>query len=166
MTKWRTKLHLYGKTSNVENSFIDYLRRISQGNLLSLILLVLSVNPLSYLLSKEQGYTINVTPKAKEISPLFFVDDLKLHASSLNKIMKLLDIVTQVTNDVGMTFGESKCAYQWIEKGLMTREGEPIRIGGLTIKEIENEDSYRYLGIHESVGALGPLNKEKVNKEV
>ena len=47
----------------------------------------------------------------------------------------------------------------------MIGKGEPIRIGGLTIKEIENGDSYRYLGIDESVRELGPLNKEKVTKE-
>ena len=106
MTKWRTKLNLYGETINIKSSFIDYLRGILQGDLLSLILFLPSVNPLSYLLSKEKGYTVNVTAKAKEISHLFLVDDLKLYASSLNKIMKLLDIVTQFTSDVGMKFGE------------------------------------------------------------
>ena len=78
--------------------------------------------------------------------------------------MKLLDLVTHFTNDVGMKFGESKCAYQ-IERGVKIGKGEPIRIGGLTIKEIENGDSYRYLGIDEPVGAPVPLNKEKVTKE-
>ena len=116
MTKWRTKLHLYDETNNIESSFMDYFRGILQGDLLSLILLLLLVNPLSYLLSKEKGYTINVTAKAKEISHLFFIDDLKLYTSSLNKIMKLLDIVTHFTKDVGMKFGESKCVYQWIDR--------------------------------------------------
>ena len=112
MTKWRTKLHLCDETNNIESSFMDYLRGILQGDLLSLILFLLLVNPLSYLLSKEKLYTINVTAKAKEIPHLFFVDDLKFYASSLNKIMKLVDIVTHFTNDVGMKFGESKCVYQ------------------------------------------------------
>ena len=79
--------------------------------------------------------------------------------------MKLLDIVTQFTEDVGMTSGESKCAFQMIERGVREQKGEPVEINGLTIKEIENEDSYRYLGIDETVGALGPLNKDKVTKE-
>ena len=47
----------------------------------------------------------------------------------------------------------------------MIGKGEPIRILGLTTKEIENGDSYRYLGTGESVRALHPLNKEKVMKE-
>ena len=79
--------------------------------------------------------------------------------------MKLLDIVTQFTEDVGMTFGESKCAFHTIERGVREEKEEPVEINGLTIKETENGDSYRYLGIDELVGALGPLNIDKVIKE-
>ena len=87
--KWRTKLHLYAESNTIESSFIDYMRRILQGDLLSFILFVLTVNPLSFLLSKEKGYTLNVTKRG--ISHLFFVDDLKLYASTWIKMMKLLD---------------------------------------------------------------------------
>ena len=48
MIKWRTKLHLYAESNTIESSFIDYMRGILQGDLLSLILFVLSINPLSY----------------------------------------------------------------------------------------------------------------------
>ena len=78
--KWRTKLHLYVESNTTESSFIDFMRRILQGDLLSLILFVLLVNPLSYLLSKEKSYTLNV-PK-RRMSHLFFVGDLKLFAST------------------------------------------------------------------------------------
>ena len=52
-----------------------------------------------------------------------------------------------------------------IERGVREQKGESVEINGLTIKEIKNGDSYRYLGIDETVGALGPLNKDKVTKE-
>ena len=80
-------------------------------------------------------------------------------------MMKLLDIVAQFTEDVGMMFGESKCTFQMIERGVREEKGEPVEINGVTIKEIENGDSYRYLGIDETVVALRPLNKDKVTKE-
>ena len=76
--------------------------------------------------------------------------------------MKLLDIVTQFTEDVGMTFGESKCRFQMIERGVREEKKEPVEVNGLTIKEIENGDSYRYSGIEEAFGASGP---GKVTKE-
>ena len=55
MIKWRTKLHLYAESKTIESSFIDYMRGILQGDLLSLILFVLSVNLLSYLLVKRKA---------------------------------------------------------------------------------------------------------------
>ena len=48
MLKWRIKLHLYAETSRVETAFMNYRRGILQGNTLSLILFVISVNPLSH----------------------------------------------------------------------------------------------------------------------
>ena len=56
MIKWRTKVYLYGESSNVETDFISYLKGILQGDTLSLILFVLSVNPLSHLLQRHKGY--------------------------------------------------------------------------------------------------------------
>ena len=41
----------------------------------------------------------------------------------------------------------------------------PLIANNLKIKEIEEQDQYKYLGIDESVGILGPLNKERVMKE-
>ena len=38
-------------------------------------------------------------------------------------------------------------------------------MNGLTVKEIENGDHYAYLGMDESIGILGPLNKGRVKKE-
>ena len=110
-------MHLHRETSTIETRMIDYYRGILQGDLLSLILFVLAVNPLSHLLSKEEGFKLTIEDQIRIITHLFFVDDLKLYASTLAKMNKLLDIVTQLTNDVGMTFGESKCAYQAIERG-------------------------------------------------
>ena len=76
--KWRTKAYLYGETSGIETNFIDYLRAILQGDTLSLLLFALSVNPLSYLLSKEDGFKLAVEKLEQNLSHLFFVDDLKL----------------------------------------------------------------------------------------
>ena len=165
MNKWKTRVHLYGESNTIETKLIDYYRGILQGDLLSLILFVLAVNPLSYLLSKEDGIRLSIEDQIRIISHLFFVDDLKLFASSLARMEKLLDIVTQFTNDVGMTFGEAKCAYQAIQRGKRIEYNQPLKMNGLTVKEIENGDHYTYLGMDESIGILGPLNKDRVKKE-
>ena len=74
MELWSTQLSLDDITTNV----IKYLCGILQGDCLSLILFILSVNPLSFLLKRLPGY--NAGPPGRrntKITHLFFVDDLK-----------------------------------------------------------------------------------------
>ena len=117
MTKWRTKLSLHGEDASIETDQLEYHRGIIQGDTLSLILFILSVNPLSFLLSKEEAIELTLEEQARIIMHLFFVDDLKLYAKNKEKLKALLDIVTSYTEDVGMKFGESKCAYNIIVRG-------------------------------------------------
>ena len=117
MNKWRTKVYLYGEKVELETGFIEYLRRILQGDTLSLILFVLTVNPLSYLLHKEEEDLLGSNEEWQNLTHLFFVDDLKLYASTVTKLRRLLGIVTQFSNDVAMQFGVTKCAFQLITRG-------------------------------------------------
>ena len=94
----------------------------------------------------------------------FFVDDLKLYASSISILKKQLDLVTTFSNDIGMKFGQDKCAYIKTEKGKNTTT-TPIEINGLTIKPIQEGESYRYLGQDENIAYEGTINKERVSKE-
>ena len=102
MDKWRTKVHLYGESTSFETRLIGYYRGILQLSLsISLILFVLAVNPLSHLLSKEDGSKLTTQDQIRITSLLLFVDDLKLYGSSLEKMRKLLDIVTQLLTMLG-----------------------------------------------------------------
>ena len=106
------------------------------------------MNPLSFLLKKHDGYKIGNT-KQHNVSLLFFVDDQKLYTRSIQKMVKVLETVTMFSQDIGMTFGLSKCAYQSIERGKRKAENKPL---------VVNKTD-------ESVGTVRPLNKEKVIKE-
>ena len=63
-----------------------------------------------------------------------------------------------------MKFGQDKCAYIKIEKRKNTTT-TPIEINGLTIKPIQEGESYRYLGQDENIAYEGTVNKEMVSKE-
>ena len=99
------------------------------------------------------------------INHLLFVDDLKLYTKTLLQMEKLLDFVTTFTNDIGMIFGESKCAYICIVRWKRKSLGSSIVMNGLTVQELKEEEQYKYLGQDESVGYHRPLNKERVIKE-
>ena len=165
MNKWRTKVYLYGEKVELETGFIEYLRGILQGDTLSLILFVLTVNPLSYLLHMEEGYLLGSNEERQNFTHLFFVDDLKLYASTVTKLRRLLGIVTQFSNDVAMQFGVTKCAFQLITWGRREASNAPLIVKNLTLQEIEEGDRYKYLGMDESVGINGNLNKTKAIKE-
>ena len=145
--------------------FIEYLRGILQGDILSLILFVLTVNPLSYLLHKEEGYLLGSNEERQNLTNLFFVDDLKLYASTVRELRRLLGIVTQFSNDVAMQFEVMKCAFQLITRGRTEASNTPLIVNNLTLQEIEEGDHFKYLGMDESVGINGNLNKTKAIKE-
>ena len=77
----------------------------------------------------------------------------------------ILDIITTYSRDIGMKFGEDKCACVLIIRGKRKSGNGPIEINGLKVRELKDEEEYKYLGQDESVGYNGPLNKEHVVKE-
>ena len=106
------------------SNLIEYKNGIFQGDGLSVLLFISSTNPLSFILNILKGYLIG-----KENS-----DDLKkLFAPNMNSMKLLLDLVTQFSKDIGMKFGESKCAYLQIERGRINVNSEYIKINNLNI---------------------------------
>ena len=73
-----TKIILRAEDETIETRIINYLTGVLQGDCLSLLLFILSVNPLSFLLKNLPGYKIGELRKSDiSISHLFFADDLK-----------------------------------------------------------------------------------------
>ena len=76
---WSTTLKLGLENEMIKTEIIKHVRGIFQGDGLSLLLFILSVNPLSFLLNTTEGYKIgNPGERDLDISHMFFVDDLKL----------------------------------------------------------------------------------------
>ena len=89
---WKTKFQLNGTHESIMTETINFLKGIFQGDSLSVILFILSVNPLSHLLKQYKGYAAG-NERNINITHNFFVDDLKLYAGTTNNLIKLLDIV-------------------------------------------------------------------------
>ena len=50
---------------------------------------------------------------------------MKLYATNMNQMRQLLDQVTRFSRDIGVKFGEAKCAYMVIERGEVIEQVEP-----------------------------------------
>ena len=164
--KWATEIIIQTKETASVTDLIRYLCGILQGDCLSLILFVLCVNPLSHLLSYCPGYMIGESGQRNtKITHLLFVDDLKTYAMNRGDAMKQLEVITEFTRDIGMEFGADKCAYMNVERGMRTPLNETISVNGLELQELEDGDSYKYLGQDENIQYEGKLNKERVITE-
>ena len=109
-----TKLYL----KDVESDVIDYLSGVLQGGCMSLVIIILCLNPLSFLLKKLPGYNPGQPGRRNnEVSHLFFVDDLKTYATDIMRAKAQLDLITTFTDDIGMELGNDRCAYIYIERG-------------------------------------------------
>ena len=101
----------------------------------------------------------------KSINHLFYMDDLKLFARNDNELTGLLDTVKKFSDDIGMQFGLDKCAKVTFIKGKIVKTENITLDVSTTIRELEQEGTYKYLGIQEAEGVSNAANKEKVRKE-
>ena len=162
MGLWNTSrmlTHASGMT-NTENLRIKC--GIFQAGSLSPLLLCISIIPLSVQLNNAGcGYQI----MGKSINHLFYMDDLKFFARNDNELTGLFDTVKKFSDDMGMQFGLDKCAKVTFIKGKIVKAENITLDVSTTIKELEQERTYKYLGIQEAEGVSNAANKEKVRKE-
>ena len=152
-----------GKNETITSDATKFLKGIFQRDSLSVLLFILTVNPLPFMLRNIKGYSYGIE-RTNDITHNFFVDDLKLYASNIN-IKKQSDLVTAFTKDTGMTFEEDKCAYQQVENGKLIKNTEDLKMNNLDIKPIKDGNTYKHLGIDRNISYAGTVNKERVMKE-
>ena len=159
MTKWKTNLHLnYSEGSIIcENSDINI-----QGDSLSPLLFFLALTPLLYELN-DTGYRHKIGEE--KINHLFYMDDLKLYGKDDEEFDRLLCTVKKFSDDIGMDFGLDKCAKATFIRGRLTSTNEIKLNEDTSIRELDQEVIYKYLGIEEGDGIQHAKMNEKIRKE-
>ena len=144
---WRTKLILRHKGGVLEINDILIRRGIFQGNILSPLLFILAINPVSFLLEKSQlGYKID----GLRFSHILYMDDLKTFAGNISEARQMASIVFEFTKSIGMKFGLDKCKVLNVVRGKIKMSGNIKLEEGSIIDEMESTGVYKYLGIIES----------------
>ena len=88
---WATIVTLKGTNQTIKTDIITYLKGIFQGDSLSVILFVLSVNPLSFMIKRLRGYAAG-KDRRPNITHIF-VDDLKLNNWTSNGVKDNLTLL-------------------------------------------------------------------------
>ena len=162
MAGWKTQLFLSHKDGIIRSRHLDIKRGIFQGDSLSPLLFCLALVPLSNELNEtEFGYKIF----DRTISHLFYMDDLKLFAKNDHDLEGLLTTVKQFSEDICMEFGLDKCAKATFIRGKISKRPSINIDIDTTIKELDPEESYKYLGVYEGDGIQHAKMKEKIRKE-
>lgn len=164
MNAWNTTLILNG---NLKSSPIKIRRGIFQGDALSPLWFCLALNPLSFQLNKNQ-YGYQLKNRDHNISHLFYMDDLKLYSNNNTNMQKLLRRTETFSKDIRMEFGLDKCGIHSMHRGKWKKEpdytltrtnknGTPQ-----VIKNMEEDEAYKYLGMEQNRG----INKSKVKDKL
>ena len=135
---------------------------IFQGDTLSPLLFCLTLNPLSYLLDRLDGYKVS---SDVYLTHLLYMDDLKLFARNDESLYKLVDTVQRFSDAIQMSFGISKCAKLTIKRGKSVQTGSMPIMSGPEIPELETAGLYRYLGFPEGGGIDHAHSKDVVLSE-
>jgi hypothetical protein len=137
-------------------------RGIFQGDSLSPLLFILSLAPLSELLNATTyGYKIG----GKKYTHLLYMDDIKLYSANDSQQAGLLTTVKQFSTDIQMEFGLDKCAKVTFKQGKITKTDNVQIDTDTTIRELDDNETYKYLGIDECDGVQHGKMKDKIRKE-
>lgn len=156
MNGWTTRFEWrLARTKKVATSGnMPILNGIFQGDAFSPNLFVLCVAPISYALNKGvkpyHSSAGKATGHSFELSHQFYMDDLKLYAGNPEDLRSQLNIVSRVSNAIGLHLNVGKCAsahydphQQW-EGTIEERRGSDDKITVLGFN-----DSYKYLGVEQ-----------------
>jgi len=160
MQTWNTTLTANGQVLGD----VRIRRGIFQGDSLSPLLFIVAMIPLTTILRKtKKGYK---TSKSNEkISHLLYMDDLKLYSRTEAELESLLNTVKIFSDTIGMEFGLEKCATLSIQRGEI-KQAQGIELPNKqTIRSLNLEESYKYLGILQAEKIKHEQVKKKTTTE-
>ena len=94
-----------------------------------------------------------------------FVDDLKLYATSENKISVVTKRVKEMYEDIGMYWGLENCAALHVDRGKISKS-EDLPIGAEEyISAMDVSDRYKFLGKYENFEKLDKYTFQQAETE-
>ena len=93
------------------------------------------------------------------------MDDLKLFGKYSQQQERLLQTVKKFSNVINIKFGLEKCSTAEFKRGKLAKTTSIVLDEEATIKELQQKDSYKYLGINETEGIQHAKMKEKIRRE-
>ena len=153
-TSWSTRIMAKTENGLETPDTIQFNKSLPQGDTLCPLLFTLCLNPIAW------------KPISQKVTHLLYVDDLKVYASSENKLQRMMENVKDRMECIGLKWNERKCAVMHVKRGSLIYDGDSMKIDGLKPINCLREDShYKFLGVRESVRQEDGLILELAAKE-
>ena len=160
MKTWREELTAGGRS--IGKTKIQ--RGIFQGDALSPLLFIIAMMPLKHILRKyATGYKLSRSQK--KINHLMYMDDIKSFAKNEKDLETLIHAVRLYRQEIGIEFSSEKCAI------LVMKSGKRHMTDGMDvpnhdkIKTLEENETFKYLGILEADTINQVQMKDTIRKE-
>ena len=88
------------------------------------------------------------------LTDLLYIDDLKIFASSENKLNHVMESTKSAMEDVGQQWNPKKCVVARVQRGVHTHTDDALRLRvdeSICIFKLQGGDQYKFLGVLESV---------------
>ena len=160
MKTWRVELIAGGRS--IAETKIQ--RGIFQRDALSPLLFIIAMMPLNHILRKSPaGYKLSRLQE--KINHLMYMDDIKLFAKNEKELKTLIHAVRIYSQDIGMEFGIEKCAMLVIKNGKRHMTDGMELPNHDRIRTLEENETYKYLGILEADTIKQVQIKDMIRKE-
>ena len=147
-----------------ESSKITLKKGLFQGDSLCPKLFTIYLNPIAWKLRATEGYALSKPVKLK-ITHLMFIDDLKIFAASEKKLHLILKLTQECMKDLNMEWGVKKCSIMNVKRGKLEEQSELKLSEDTTIRPVDKNSPYRFLGIYEHICHDSKLIRDHISKE-
>ena len=160
MPEWKTTIVAWSSDNHKVTIPIHFSRGLFQGNALSPLLFSLCADPLSRASRETRG--VGSEFQAVWLTHLMFMDDLKVYSESALELQEAVQKVEEVAVALGMELWLRKCATVNMNKGWLQGRGDLTLNSGAEILELDDQSSYRYLGVQQLIRVEMSKTREEI----
>jgi hypothetical protein len=164
MPYWRTRMWLLAEHKLIQTEDIKIECGIFQADSLSPLLFCISLIPHTEQLNRLNTEYEEHTTKTK-ISHLLYMDDLKLIAKSEEELQRQIQTLKTFSDDIRMEFGLEKFAKVTLKRGKLISSQNLVTDNNREIQELEQRETYKYLGVEESECIQHQQMKDRLKQE-
>ena len=144
---WNTRVVVETNQGLYTSEIIRFKKGLPQGDALCPALFTLCLKPITWKLRATEGYKLS-RPVSQKVTHLLYIDGLKAYAASDSKLERVLRLVKDGMECIGLKWNENKCAVAHVRRGRMDDSTGSMNIDDLKpIRSLGEDSTNKFLGV-------------------